>query len=141
MISVTSSLPPALSLGFLCRLVGLDSRWSITTELADLPFDRCSALTDVRGYSATILISNQFHYSGKALARAVTHELLELAMYPMWSVFMSTVSNIADPIMRQTYENNMRSARDSYIDSRLNNMPFWTEFDLPIPKRIYADHD
>lgn len=129
-------LPAAMSFDYLRRLVNISPRWSITVQWDDtLPEGTCAGLTaNPQQFRAVISLSPAYHFTAKALGRAVTHELLELAMQGMWSVFADTVKAVSDLGQRSELEDRMRRERDRQIDSRLDAMPFWTQYDIPIPK-------
>lgn len=135
--NIDDALPSNLSFHYLRRLVNLPDRWIIVVVLSNqLPDDVCAGLIDVvvQRFSATIALNDAYHFSPRALARALTHELLELAMYQMWTVFSDALTSVSDVGRRAELEQQMRRERDRQIDQRLAAMPFWTPYDIPIPK-------
>lgn len=129
-------LPTTLTFDYLRRLVNISPRWSITVIFdTTLPPDACAGLqANAQQFRATVSINPAYHFSAKALARALTHELLELATHGMWSVFADTVKAVSDVGQRSELEARMRRERDREVDTRLANMPFWSPYDIPIPK-------
>mgnify|MGYP001613681270 FL=1 len=78
-------------------------------------------------HRATIYINANYHFSGAALARAITHELLELATVDTWLIFKQ---GNHPPELEQRY----RNARDKQIDQRMSTMPFWCAYDVPVAR-------
>jgi hypothetical protein len=136
MLSPVEMLPDAMSFDYLRRLVNISPRWTIAVQWdTTLPAHTCAGLTaSAQQGCATISLSPLYHFSVQALGRAITHELIELAMHGIWAVFADTVQAIADPTHRGELETRMRRERDRQVDARLDSMPFWSQYDIPVPK-------
>ncbi len=122
-------LPPGMTLEYLCRLNHVDAKWNIialldramdTEQIAQLEWDHAT-------HSATIYINDNFHYSGAALAKVISHELIELTMVDTWLIFKQVNTQ---PETEQQY----RTARDKQIEQRLSTMPFWAAYDVPVAR-------
>ena len=144
-MSPVNLLPTDLPVAYLRQLVNLSARWTLTLRFAkpnEIPADKCAGIEhDLGTFHALILINPHYHFSGPALARAICHELLELTMAGMWTVYADTLRHITDPEIRSHHEKRMRRERDRQVDQRLNALPFFTEFDIPIPRSIVEDYE
>jgi hypothetical protein len=142
-MSPLTFLPPSLSVEYLRRLVNVHERWSLTIRYGRLPSSVCASLRNVspQQFKATIIINPKFHFTGKAMARTITHELLELSLWNLWAVFLDTLAVVENPEIRSDLESRMRRERDRQIDERLKGMPFWTEFDIPVLKSAVQEYE
>lgn len=126
-------LPPGITFDYLRKLVNLDPIWNIQV-LYDTAMDIQYAAQvdwDHATHSAMVCINANYHFSDRALARAITHELLELATVDTWIIFkqLSSASG-RNEVVEQQY----RTARDKQIDQRLGAMPFWGNYDVPVAR-------
>lgn len=131
----TDVLPTGITLTYLRKLVGVSPKTAITIRYdTKLPEDKCCGLDWVDGGAEALLTVNPtYAFSPAALARAITHELLELSMARMWDVTLEGFSRIADKATRERLIGLARKERDRLIEERLRCMPFWSDTDVPIP--------
>jgi hypothetical protein len=125
-------LPPGLTFEYLRKLAGVDPVWDIRVEWIELDLVLSMAVTwDLGTMSATIQVNPAYLFTARAMARGITHELLELQSIDTWIVVWESTRTLASG-QRLDFEHKYRTARDRQISQRLGQMPFWSGADLPV---------
>ncbi len=126
-------------LAYLRKITALPSAWIVTIKEEELDHDRPAELQwDSAAKTAVILLNKHFTFTGAAAARAVTHEMLELSTIGTWEIFLRAVDYVPSPL-REYATSQYRQQRDWEIDLRLQDMPWFSYYDLPT--RTYVHHD
>jgi hypothetical protein len=128
----TSPVALTHDLEYLRGLALVEESWRIHIEVLPICRRRYAALdVNYSSYRARVLLNAEYAFTRASAARAVTHELLELATIDMWRVQQATLGKIETP-ERGALEERARAVRDGYIERRLRAMPFWSEMDVPV---------
>lgn len=95
--------------------------WDVVVTYGQLALGYYAVLHDVSldAKHAVVTVNSAYAFTDASYWRAVTHELLELASYRTWLVFLESLSYIRSPAIRDDLAQKMRDARDVQIDGRL----------------------
>lgn len=136
---VLHGFPPLMAvtpLPFLQMITGTDS-WNVFF-LPGVSRVYPAILRDVchQEYEATIEVSHAFRHTSQSLSRVIAHELFELSLHELWCVESRTLAEVPDS-RRSRLESDLRLARDTWIESRLSQYPYWrAEDSIPLPRDI-----